>query len=235
MQLSERLNTVVSMVKPCRAIADVGTDHGYVPVFLVRAKTVEQAVAMDVRKGPLSRAREHVREAGLSGQIELRLSDGLEKLVPGEVSGAVIAGMGGMLMLKILEEGLDTANSMEQLILSPQSDLKLVRRWLEGHGFYLEEERLVLEEGKFYTVMRAVKGKEALTEEEAAYGPRLLENREPLLGKFLEKEKEKRRRVLEALRKEEGQNAAKRREELEKELKLIQKAEQRMEEHTYEM
>ena len=103
MRLSDRLETVVSMVRPAESAADIGTDHGHVPVELVRRGTVKRALAMDVRKGPLSRAEESVAMAGLENRIETRLSDGLEKLSPGEAEAVVIAGMGGELMIHILE------------------------------------------------------------------------------------------------------------------------------------
>ena len=105
MRLSDRLETVVSMVRPAESAADIGTDHGHVPVELVRRGTVKRALAMDVRKGPLSRAEESVAMAGLENRIETRLSDGLEKLSPGEAETVVIAGMGGELMIHILEQG----------------------------------------------------------------------------------------------------------------------------------
>ena len=126
MKLSERLELVLSFVEPGESAADVGTDHGHVPVELVRRTIVKKAVAMDVRKGPLERAEEHVEEVGLSGKIELRLSDGLAKLKAGEADTVVIAGMGGKLTCRILEQGRHVwenwSEGKERLILSPQSE-----------------------------------------------------------------------------------------------------------------
>ena len=95
MKLSKRLETVASFVPKGSNIADIGTDHGYVPIYLVREGQAEHAVAMDVRKGPLERARAHVEAAGLGSRIDVRLSDGLAGLKPGEADCVVIAGMGG--------------------------------------------------------------------------------------------------------------------------------------------
>ena len=83
MKLSDRLEMIASFVEPGNRLADIGTDHGYVPIYLVQTGRVPSALAMDVRKGPLLRAEEHIREAGLSGRIQTRLSDGLKKLAPG--------------------------------------------------------------------------------------------------------------------------------------------------------
>ena len=93
MKLSDRLEMIASFVEHGNRLADIGTDHGYVPIYLVQTGRVPSALAMDVRKGPLLRAEEHIREAGLSGRIQTRLSDGLKKLAPGEADTVVIAGM----------------------------------------------------------------------------------------------------------------------------------------------
>ena len=105
--LDQRLLTVARLVRQGAYLADIGTDHGYVPIWLVQKGVCPSALAMDVRKGPLERAEEHVEEVGLSGKIELRLSDGLAKLKAGEADTVVIAGMGGPLMERILTDGAE--------------------------------------------------------------------------------------------------------------------------------
>ena len=142
MKLSERLEMVLSFVETGESAADVGTDHGHVP-----------AVAMDVRKGPLSRAAENIALAGLSEKIATRLSDGVAKLLPGEADSVVIAGMGGELIIKILENGRHMWDSVSQWVLSPQSEIFKVRRWLLENGFEIRREDMLLEDGKYYTVM----------------------------------------------------------------------------------
>ena len=153
MKLSERLEMVLSFVEPGESAADVGTDHGHVPVELVRRGIVKKAVAMDVRKGPLSRATENIALAGLSEKIATRLSDGVAKLLPGEADSVVIAGMGGELIIKILENGRHMWDSVSQWVLSPQSEIFKVRRWLLENGFEIRREDMLLEDGKYYTVM----------------------------------------------------------------------------------
>ena len=164
MKLSERLELVLSFVEPGESAADVGTDHGHVPVELVRRTIVKKAVAMDVRKGPLSRATENIALAGLADKIETRLSDGVAKLLPGEADSVVIAGMGGELIIKILENGRHMWDSVKQWVLSPQSEIFKVRRWLFENGFVIRKEDMVLEDGKFYTVMDVRREKDADSE-----------------------------------------------------------------------
>lgn len=153
MKLSNRLELVVSFVKPGEAAADIGTDHGHVPVELVRRGIVTRAYAMDVRKGPLSKAEENVAAAGLKDKIETRLSDGVAKLKSGEAGSVIIAGMGGELVIHIMEEGRHVWDTVDQWVLSPHSEIHKVREWLVLHGFVIVREDMVFEEGKFYTVM----------------------------------------------------------------------------------
>ena len=187
MRLSDRLETVVSMVRPAESAADIGTDHGHVPVELVRRGTVKRALAMDVRKGPLSRAEESVAMAGLENRIETRLSDGLEKLSPGEAEAVVIAGMGGELMIHILEQGRHMWDSVGQWILSPQSEIPKMRKWLWDNGFPVEKEEMVFEDGKFYTILSVGRKREDDREER----PERFDAKDPVFLKYLKEEEEK--------------------------------------------
>ncbi|MGN0361543.1 MAG: tRNA (adenine(22)-N(1))-methyltransferase [Bilifractor sp.] len=163
-RMSRRLLAVASMVTPGNRVADIGTDHAYVPVYLVENGIAPAAIAMDVRKGPLARAEESVTEAGLSEQIALRLSDGMEKLMPGEADTAVIAGMGGMLICRILTAHPETTASLRELVLEPQSETEKVRRLItSGLGFVITDERMVCEDGKYYPVIRAERNEEFLS------------------------------------------------------------------------
>ena len=144
---------ITGLVPPCNTVADIGTDHGFVPVFLVREGIAKRAIAADIGEGPLERAREHVAERGLSDRIECRLGDGLQVLSPGEADVLIIAGMGGLLMISILEAGLSVAERAEKLILSPHTDIPKVREWLFLHRFCIENEQMTEEDGKFYTAL----------------------------------------------------------------------------------
>ncbi len=197
MRLSRRLESILALTRGGGTAADIGTDHGYAAIELVRRGLCPRVIACDIRPGPLSRAQEHIRLAGLSGQIETRLGDGLERVEPGEAKTLLIAGIGGPLMTTILERGAETAQAAEELILSPQSDLGAFRRFLLTHGYRIETEKALEEDGKYYVILRVCPGQEELwKEEELQYGRVLLQRGEPLLRKRLEREIDRDRALL---------------------------------------
>ncbi len=209
-RLSERLVCIAQMVRPGEVLADVGCDHGYLPIFLVREGRVRRAIAMDIGEGPLMRAREHIAQERLGDYIEARLSDGLEALSPGEADAAVIAGMGGSLMVRILSRGSAVVRRLGQLILEPQSELAGVRAYLRSENYRVESEDFVLEDGKYYPILRVLPqessdiadfSRESGLSAELldAYGHRLLASRHPVLGSFLERERHQCEMILEEL------------------------------------
>ena len=133
-KLSNRLLSVASFVTEGNVLADVGTDHGYIPIYLMQEGRIERAIAMDINAGPLERAKEHITQYGLETYIETRLSDGVAALTPGEADSILIAGMGGGLVLHILEEGETVCRQAKELILQPQSEIERVRVWLYNAG-----------------------------------------------------------------------------------------------------
>ena len=152
--LSKRMHAIADMVSEGGIVADVGCDHGYLPITLVREGISPSAVALDVRPGPLSRAKAHIEEYGLASEIESRLSDGLSGLSAGECDTLVIAGMGGPLIEKILGNDPVKAQSFKEMILGPQSDVPHFRRWLFENGYFIIDEAMVCEEGKYYTLIK---------------------------------------------------------------------------------
>ncbi len=217
MQISKRLQAVSDMVASGSCLADVGTDHGYIPIYLVEEKRIPCAIAMDINRGPLSRARENIERNGLSDQIETRLSDGLDALLPGEADTIVIAGMGGPLAVEILKRGRAVLESCRDLILQPQSEIWIVRRYLDENGWRIRRENMILEEGKYYPLLLASRGNsEALDAVRLFYGPRLLEKRHPVLLDYLKKEREKLREVREKLSVSGSEKAAERKREIQK-------------------
>lgn len=225
MKLSKRLTAIASFVHRGSKIADIGTDHGYIPIYLTENGTAASALAMDVRTGPLERAKSHVREHGLEDKICLRLSDGLLKLSPGEADTVIIAGMGGGLSIHILEEGRHMWESVRHWILSPQSDIEAVRRFLAENGFLIEREAMVKDEGKYYTVMDVCRGEMRYEKDcEYRYGRCLIRERDPVLAEFLQKEERALNGIISSLRGQETENAGERLSELTGKLAVIKEA-----------
>ena len=219
MELSKRLKAVAELVTPGMRLADVGTDHGYIPIYLTEAGVIPSAIAMDINKGPLDRAKEHIREHGLEGKIQTRLSDGLKNLQMNEADCMIAAGMGGGLVIRILSEERDTAGSLKELILQPQSEIDSVRKYLTEEGYRIVAEDMVYEDGKYYPMMKAVPcmagaGEIPYSEEELEFGRVLLQQAHPVLGQFLEREMEIQNRILSALESQESVRAKKRMEEI---------------------
>ena len=144
--LSKRLQAVADMVSVGSRVCDVGCDHGFVSIYLTEQGISPRVLAMDVRKGPLSAAAEHVTERGLDGQITVRLSDGLHNYNIGEADTLICAGMGGRLMMRILSDDAEKTASFGELILQPQSELEAFRRFLYEQGYRITEENMIEEE-----------------------------------------------------------------------------------------
>lgn len=224
-ELSKRLQAVADLVSPGMRLADIGTDHAYIPIYLMENEKIPQAIAMDINKGPLERAEEHIKAHGLEQQIQTRLSDGMAKLQAGEADCAVIAGMGGALMIKILEEGRETAFQLQELVLQPQSELKKFRIYLLENGYRVLAEDMVYEDGKYYPMMKVKPGEmtgESWKPEELEYGKYLLDTAHPVLKQFLEREIQICHGVLESLAKQDTERAKERRREMEEQIQHVQ-------------
>lgn len=219
-QISRRLQSVASFVQEGKILADVGCDHGYIPIYLLQKKKIEKAIAMDINQGPLMRAKEHIQEWGLENYIDTRLSDGVDALKPNEAQSVVIAGMGGPLMEKILTEGEEVLETAIELVLQPQSEIGHFRKFLSENGYCITHEEMILEDGKYYPIMRVVHGKmEVQTEAEYLYGKKLLQNRNAVLKEFLEREQKKAEELLGKLNNSQTASAKTRISQLEKEWK----------------
>ena len=233
MQLSLRLSTLAGMVTPGSRLVDVGCDHGYLPIYLVKNKIIPSAIAMDVRMGPLSKARENIRQYELSDYIETRLSYGLRELTVGEGDTLTIAGMGGPLMETLLDECPQVRESFSEMILQPQSDIGHFRHFIRSLGWEIVQEKIVLEDGKFYPMMKVTKMKKqdmpVYTREEEWFGKLLLEEKNPVLQKLLNKEMRVRENILNQLGQPGSRTAAKRMEEIKEERQIIEAALKRYE------
>ena len=215
--LSERLLHIAAQVHEGHVLADVGCDHAYLPILLVQQGRMKQAIAMDVNEGPLQRASEHIKQETLGAYIQTRLSNGLEKLTPGEADAVIIAGMGGSLTIDILTRGEAVVRMLDQLILEPQSELSAVRAFLRENDYFIEAEDLVLEDGKYYPILRVLpKTSSDVTVFSRksdlslgvldAYGHRMLAEHHPVLQSFLNKEKRQCEQILAGLPAEDSES-----------------------------
>ncbi len=235
-KLSKRLQAAADYVAYGSCVADIGTDHGYLPIYLVQSGRCPRALAMDIREGPLQRAREHIELCGLLPYIQTRLSDGLQSLGPGEADSVVIAGMGGLTIIKILDAAYNILADIKELILEPQSDLAAVRKFLREHSMYVDRENLVLEDGKYYPILHVAAHKPRPLAEHALqmrqslleqlpeqgrlqqvldqYGEQLIYNRHPVLKLLLERDERQTQRILDSLSEIKQEKHAARRAEL---------------------
>lgn len=216
------------MIRQGQVLADVGTDHGYISIYLVQEQICKRAIALDIRRGPLERAKEHIRQYGLEEKITTRLSDGVQALEDGEADCMIAAGMGGALTIHIMEDGAKKIAGMKECILQPQSEIARVRDYLWKHNYTIAEEAIVLEDGKFYPMMRIIPGMHQEIEPElyelyAQFGQFLLQNKDPVLRQYAEKELKTRQQLIERLQEQLDKNAE-RLNELRREEALFQKA-----------
>ena len=209
--LSKRLRAVADMVTAGNSVCDVGCDHGFVPIYLVRQGISPRVLAMDVRSGPLSAAKEHIAEHGLDSCIETRLSDGLHNYNIGEAQTLICAGMGGDLMMRILSDNAEKTASFHELILQPQSEIEQFRVGLREMGYRITDENMIEEDGKFYPMMKAILDLckphknidngcgEKLCKLQDRYGAILLQRKNQTLAVYLRREERIYREILNAL------------------------------------
>ena len=252
MKLSSRLQMVANQITEGMIVADIGTDHGYIPIYQIVNNLSPMGYACDVNEGPLKRALENVNLYGVREKITLLLSNGLAVFEKGEYKdnspeSIVIAGMGGALINRIIAEGINTANNAKELILSPHSEIPEVRKFLYNNGWVIIAEDMVKEDGKFYTVIKAVKKTELLNENtechakyctdyevadegselsevEYTYGRLLLSEKHKVLYEYLKKEEDTNNRILCNLKENGGSSSISRITEIEEKQDIVRKA-----------
>ena len=227
--LSDRMKAAFDLVSTCECAADIGCDHGYLPIALCLSGKARRAIAMDINEGPLKRASENISGFDLTDRIETRLSDGLARLSEGEADTVIITGMGGKLIAKILGDHIGLTQTVKQLILGPQSDIPYLRSYLYAHGFRIVNEKMVLDEGKYYQLIAAVPEISVdmltkLSDEELVCGPILLRQQDPILLKWIKKEIKTRNDILLQLERTDSEQASARKKELEKEQSIFRSA-----------
>lgn len=221
-KLSERLKAAAALVPEGASLADIGTDHGFLPITLLRQGHIRKAVAMDIGSGPLSRAKEHIYQAGLSDRIAILQSDGFAALKQGEADVATILGMGGALIQRILSEGDPAELGIHTLVLGPQSEVPAVRRFLLEREYRIETERLVAEDGKYYFLLRVrtdAGEEDPYSDAELLYGRSLIASRDETLFTYLRSRKKQLEEIGHSL--EAATSAASRCDEVAKELTII--------------
>lgn len=185
MHLDKRLQAVASLVPQGSRLADIGTDHAYLPVWLVRNGAIASAVAGDIASGPCQAARATVAMYATADKIAVRQGSGLAVLAPGEADCIAICGMGGSTIISILAADMAVATSAQRLVLQPMAGAAALRRWLVEQGWSLVSEALVDDPPHFYEIICAERSSDAASYSEAEYlvGPALLRDGHPLLAK----------------------------------------------------
>ncbi len=182
--MNKRLKAIEQLVRKDRITADIGTDHAYLPIQLVKTGKCTKVYACDVRKGPLSIAEENIRHAGYTHQIPVVLSDGFEH-VPMDTDCAVIAGMGVYTALGILEKAQNRLSLLKEIIVQVNDDVPVLRKWISDHGYTILEEDIVADKKHTYMiVVFSADDHPGYTEEEILFGPVLLHRKDPVFLQY---------------------------------------------------
>ena len=209
MELSYRLNKIAQKVTQNDIIADIGTDHAYIPIFLYKNNKIKSGIACDISKGSLQKAKDNIKKYNLQGKIQTRLGNGLEKIsLQDNVDTVIIAGMGGMLMIDILEKGKYILENVKELILQPQKDIDKVREYLHKNNFKIIDDEMLKDDGKYYTIIKSIKGKEDILykKEEYVFGRFEINNKCQILKEYIEDQLYKMEIVLKNIKETNIQN-----------------------------
>lgn len=227
-KLSKRLETVAKYIPAKERLADIGSDHAYLPCYMVQKGLIPFAIAGEVAEGPYQSAKNHVEELGLAEKISVRKGDGLAVIEAGEVDCITIAGMGGSLIASILENGKEKLSQLKRLILQPNISAISIREWLWRNGWGLIAEEIIEEDGKIYEVLIAEQGDEVKAyqndyDKGLLLGPFLLKEKNAVFQKKWSFEKENWIKILNQLEHASNspENEAKKQELLQK-IKLIE-------------
>ena len=222
-KLSNRLQAVARQIPAGLRVADVGTDHGYLPVYLVVNDIAPKVIASDRGKRPLESARQLISLLSLENQIDVRLGDGLSVLQPDEAEVICLAGMGGVAIKEIISAGLPLAQAAKRLVLQPQRNVPAVRRFLVANGFKIVAEDLAEDDGFYYEIIAVEPGLMELTEQEADFGPLLLRDGHPLFKDFLILKETDLTQLLAAMADNNSKDSLQRKKQLEEEISRIGK------------
>ncbi len=197
--ITNRLKTVADMIEKAEILCDIGCDHGYLPIYLIQQQKIKRAYACDLRDGPLKTAAKNIAAFHMKDLIQTVKSDGLKELSDKEFDVVSICGMGGRLIAQILQNSLAIARRVDYMVLQPQSEIPLLRRFLAENGFQILEERIALEDRRFYVSMSVCSGEEQYRDEMSyLFGRRILEKKDDLTKQYLTKEYNRLQAILKA-------------------------------------
>lgn len=225
MELSKRLKRIAEHVDKCESVADIGTDHGYIPIYLVKEGICEKAIASDINKGPIEKAKVNVAFEGVSDKIKCLLGPGLNPLKVGEVNGVILAGMGGNLTRDILLADMEKVKKYDFIILQPAQNPEVLREFLYKNDYEIIDEDLIKDEGRFYELFKVKyneNSEKLVFEDELEYevSPLLREKNHPLFKEFIE-EKINRCETILSFIKEDTEAAKKRKSDLEEKINKL--------------
>lgn len=225
MELSKRLKRIAEHVDKCESVADIGTDHGYIPIYLVKEGICKKAIASDINKGPIEKAKVNVAFEGVSNKIKCLLGPGLNPLKVGEVNGVILAGMGGNLTRDILLADMDKVKKYDFIILQPAQNPEVLREFLYKNDYEIIDEDLIKDEGRFYELFKVKyneNSEKLVFEDELEYevSPLLREKGHPLFKEFIE-EKINRCETILSFIKEDTEAAKKRKSDLEEKINKL--------------
>ena len=198
MKINDRLKTIGDLVSANSFCLDVGCDHAFLDIYLVKKKKGIKAIASDDLDGPLKHARENIRKEGLEKEIEVRLGDGLDTY-SSEVDTVIISGMGGRNMIGIFKKNIKLLKEIDTIIVSPNNYQEDVKRFLCKNGFIIDDEIMVKEKKFIYQIIKFVKGKKKYTRREFFFGPVFLEKKGKLFNEYYERELKSREILMNVL------------------------------------
>lgn len=199
MELSKRLNWIIEKLDKVQVIMDVGTDHGYIPIYLIKNNIAKKVIASDINKEPLKKAKINASLDGVLDKIDLRLGGGLSPLKNIEAEAVIIAGMGGNLIRDILENDLDKVKNLDYIILQPAQNPEVLRKYLYNNNYEVLDEDICLDENKYYEIFKVkYKTGDYILLEDIFYeiSPTMLSKKLPLLKSYIESKIKKNKKVL---------------------------------------
>ncbi len=208
MKLSDRLQKMIDCIDHGESVADIGTDHGFLPIALWETGKSPHVILSDINIGPLEKARDNINKYFPEEDFDIRIGNGIQTIKPAEVDDIVIAGMGGALIAEILGDDKTKSRSFKKIILQPRNAQKKLRGWLLGNGFHIKDEALVKEGKYFCEIILAVPGNKVTESEDINLGldtidlevsPILFEKKDPLLVEFIENKIRIEKKILDAI------------------------------------